>query len=97
METSYTSPTLISKEEIVNYHFPTQDVLQTADDRIRRKIDLERSTSLGNLEHCKIKIVFEDTTGVKQVETTVWGLTDNAIILKSGVGIPINRIHAVKM
>jgi tetratricopeptide (TPR) repeat protein len=33
---------------------------------------------LGNVEYHKIKIIFEDTTGIKQVETTVWRVTDKA-------------------
>jgi hypothetical protein len=52
--------------------------------------------SLGNLEHSKIKIYFEDDTSSKVVDTTVWGLTDKRVILKQGIVIPINRITKVK-
>ena len=58
-----------------------------------RESELQRALLLGNLEHSKIKIYFEDTDSKKMVETTVWGLTDNRVILKKGIGIPINRIY----
>jgi len=29
------------------------------------------------------------------VETTIWGVTDNRVILKQGVVIPVNRIHKI--
>ena len=40
---------------------------------------------------------FEDSEGLKQVETTIWATTDKRIILKGGVVIPIIRIHEVKI
>ena len=60
-------------------------------------LDLERATTLGNVEQTKIKIIFEDTESIKQVETTIWATTDKRIILKGGVVIPISRIHEVKI
>jgi uncharacterized protein (UPF0248 family) len=48
---------------------------------------------LGNLEHSKIKIFFEDSESKKIVDTTVWGVTDKNVMLKQGVMIPIHRIY----
>ena len=62
---------------------------------IQRKNDLDRALSLGNLEHVKIKIFFEDDISKKAVETTIWGVTDSRVILKQGVVIPVNRIHKI--
>lgn len=84
---------LIEKEEIASLLFPGQDVLDELDEKIKRKVELERSLTLGNLEHTKIKIYFEDDTSKKFVDTTIWGLTDNGVILKQGVIIPIHRIY----
>ena len=53
--------------------------------------------ALGNLEHTKIKIYFEDDKSRKLVETTVWGVTDKRVILKKGVVIPINRVHKISL
>jgi hypothetical protein len=99
METStpVQKPLKIAKEQISNLRFPPEDVLSTKDQIRQRYLNLEKALTLGNLEHEKIKIIFEDVSGVKLVETTVWGVTDKRIILKQGVVIPIHRIHDVKI
>jgi len=88
-------PLLVEKESISGLKFPDSEVLTTEDAIKIRISNLERALKLGNLEHNKIKIIFEDTDCVKQVETTVWGITDKRVILKQGVVIPIQRIHEV--
>ena len=93
----HTQPVSIDKENISGLKFPDTDVLKNKDDIKMRVTHLERALKLGNLEHNKIKIVFEDNEGIKQVDTTVWGVTDKRVILKQGVVIPIHRIHEVKV
>jgi len=83
----------IEKELILSLHFPASDVLEEKEEKSQRNTDLNRALTLGNLEHSKIKIFFEDNHSKKVVETTVWGVTDNRVILKQGIGIPINRIY----
>ena len=83
----------IEKEAIADLHFPKKDVLEEREDIARRKQELERALSLGNLEHSKIKIFFEDDASKKMVETTIWGVTEERVILKQGVVIPIQRIY----
>jgi hypothetical protein len=87
----------IEKESIGNLRFPLSEVLTEKERIHERQNDLERALSLGNLEHSKIKIYFEDETSCKVVETTVWGVTDKRVILKQGIGIPISRIHTVSL
>jgi RNA-binding protein YhbY len=70
-------------------------VLEDKDEITSRKNELDRALSLGNLEHVKIKIYFEDDKSKKMVETTIWGVTDSRVILKQGVVIPVNRIHKI--
>lgn len=82
----------IEKENIQSLIFPKTDVLIDKDAIYQRNNDLTRAQSLGNLEHSKIKIFFEDNQSKKMVETTVWAVTDNSVVLKQGTGIPINRI-----
>ena len=84
---------IIAKEDIENLHFPEIDVLEDKEAINQRNTDLDRALSLGNLEHSKIKIYFEDDYSKKVVETTIWGVTDKRVILKKGVVIPINRIY----
>ena len=86
---------LIDKEAIGTLSFPSKEVLDEKDAIIQRKNDLDRALSLGNLEHVKIKIFFEDDASKIAVETTIWGVTDSRVILKQGVVIPVNRIHKI--
>lgn len=90
------TPIIVSKESIADMTFPSEDVLNQTELIEARMKDLERATTLGNVEQNKNKIIFEDKEGVKQVETTIWATTDKRIVLKGGVVIPINRIHQVK-
>ena len=90
-----TPPISIEKENIIGLKFPDNDVLSSKDEIKIRNSDIERALKLGNLEHNKIHIVFEDSEGIKQVCTTVWGVTDKRVILKQGILIPIHRIHEI--
>ncbi|WP_240470435.1 hypothetical protein [Flavobacterium suncheonense] len=91
MESMYET---IDKELISSLSFPENDVLDDDKEAIlQRQNDLNRALALGNLEHLKIKIYFEDDKSKKVVDTTIWGLTDERIILKQGVVIPIKRIY----
>ena len=83
----------IEKEQITSLEFPKSDVLDDQQAIFQRDSDLNRALALGNLEHSKTKIFFEDSHSKKVVETTVWGVTDNRVILKQGIGIPKNRIY----
>ena len=83
---------LVEKEEVPNSHFPKEDVLISDDEKKVLKAQLERANTLGNTEHHKVKIYFEDTEGKKVVYTTIWGTTELYILLKKNVFIPIQRI-----
>lgn len=83
----------IEKERIHSLKFPNEEVLQNEEAISQRDVDLNRAQSLGNLEHSKMKIFFEDSQSQKVVETTVWAVTNSSVILKKGAEIPINRIY----
>ncbi|MEZ7515495.1 hypothetical protein [Flavobacterium frigidarium] len=83
---------IIEKENIADLKFPHSEILNDDKAIDQRTTELKRALSLGNLEHSKIQIYFEDEFSKKMVETTVWALTDESVVLKKGVGIPINRI-----
>lgn len=85
--------TIIEKEDIASLKFPATDVLEEANEIKTRIGEINRALSLGNLEHSKIKIFFEDNESKKIVNTTVWAVTDKNVILKQGVMIPIHRIY----
>ncbi|HEY4628073.1 MAG TPA: hypothetical protein VIH02_02185 [Flavobacterium sp.] len=84
---------IIDKEDIALLKFPLTDVLDDVDEIKTRLSEINRALSLGNLEHSKIKIFFEDSESKKIVDTTVWGVTDKNVMLKQGVMIPIHRIY----
>ncbi len=86
---------LISKEAVASLLFPKEEVLTDKDEIKQRQADLERALTLGNVEHGKIKIYFADDKTSYVVDTTIWGITDQRIILKQGVVIPIHRILKV--
>lgn len=87
----------IDKEKIESLKFPNNEVLSDQNAIKERETELNRALTLGNLEHTKIKIYFEDDMSKKIVETTVWGVTDKRVILKQGVVIPIHRVHKISL
>lgn len=87
----------IDKEKVEILKFPKEEVLADRDLIKDRETELNRALSLGNLEHTKIKIYFEDDKSRKVVETTVWGVTDKRVILKQGLVIPIHRVHKISL
>lgn len=88
---------IIEKEKIDSLKFPQDEVLSDKELIKQREADLNRALALGNLEHSKIKIYFEDDKSRRLVETTVWGVTDKRVILKQGTVIPINRVHKISL
>ncbi|WP_109301558.1 hypothetical protein [Aquimarina sp. AU474] len=86
----------IKKEQIQFLHFPHQEVLNNKKKKKDRYRKLRRALSLGNLEHVKVKILFADDEGAKEVETTVWGITEKSVILKQSTVIPLERIIAIQ-
>jgi hypothetical protein len=88
---------IIEKEAIETLKFPHEEVLTDAEKIKDRTDNLNKALSLGNLEHFKIKIYFEDNTKKRMVDTTVWGLTEERVILKQGLVIPIERIHKLEL
>jgi len=85
----------IEKEEINQLHFDHKEVLLTKLSKKERNRNLNRGLILGNAFHTKVKIIFEDDSNLYQVETTIWGLGQDFVLLKQGTFIPRKRIHQV--
>jgi len=88
---------IVDKEALRTLNFPREEVLKTTDSAKERRSLLERATILSNLYHNKVKITFEDSDGSKMVDTTIWATTDNAIMLKGGIVLPIHRILSIEL
>ena len=86
------TPTLIEKENVADLLFPTQPINKTKEDMVKLIQKLRRSMVLGNIHRTKMRIIFEDNIGLKEVRTTIWAVGDKNIVLKKGVVIPINRL-----
>ncbi len=83
----------IEKESVTSLHFPHEEVIVNSEAQLKaRAAAVERAITLGNLEHQKVKIYFMDDERKKMVHTTIWAVTDTAIVLKQNVILPINRI-----
>lgn len=88
--------TLVAKENISQLTFPKENVLTNEADRKVLKAKIDKALKLGNALKGKVKILFEDSEGMKTVETTIWGVTDKNILLKKTTIIPIRRIYDIK-
>ncbi len=87
-------PVPVEKESISNLHFTKREVVHPDAKALREK--LERATTLGNIDHSKVRILFMDDDGHKFTETTIWATSTNHVVLKGGVTIPFSRIVDVK-
>jgi len=88
---------LVEKETVGDLIFPQDEILTSDSEILNRKLSIDRAISLGNLERHKVKIIFSDTNGVKKVDTTIWAVTDKAILLKQNTVLPIHRIHKLEI
>jgi len=88
---------LIEKEIIPTLHFPVEEILKKESEIQERNQAIQRAITLGNIEHNKVVIYFSDENGKKKVNTTIWAVTDTAIVLKQNAVLPINRIHKLEI
>jgi hypothetical protein len=89
------TPITIEKDLLPTLRFPQDEVLTDPAQLTQRRIEAQRAVKLGNNYKGKVRIVFEDNDSIKMVETTIWGVTGKYLILKSGMLIPIKRVHEI--
>jgi hypothetical protein len=92
-----TSIPVIPKEEVGKFKFVANDVLNSQEERKERFSKLEKAMLLGNGYKTKVKITFETLEGVKKIETTVWEASEDQLMIKSDVMIPIHAIVDVEL
>jgi hypothetical protein len=85
----------VTKEQIPKLHCTNDEVLHTDGDIKARYISLQQAAHLSRNFYYKAKIVFETQEGLKEVRTTVWATTDQYILLKGGVSLPICCVREV--
>lgn len=87
----------IAKELIPHLHFDrTIEVLESKMDRRARNRMLYFAMILGNNYKSKVRITFESAEGIREVDTTVWMATEETVMLKGGVSIPVGCILKVE-
>jgi hypothetical protein len=86
-----------TKEHLHLLHFPKEDVLSHAHQHRLRSVQLVRAMRLGNLLKNKVSIYFKDShQRLIRINTTIWGVTMESVVLKKGVIIPIKSIVSVE-
>lgn len=80
---------LVQKETIVDCKFLNDIQLNQQENLLQQ---IKDATILGNSHRTKVTIIFQDDTGIKRVDTTIWASGAKFICLKGGLWIPINRI-----
>jgi hypothetical protein len=88
--------TTIPKERIPSLNFPHQPVAISDEQRKEIFWRMEQATRLGNGEHGKCRILFQDDEGLKAVETTIWAFDPQNIVLKYGMTIPVERVVGIE-
>jgi len=87
----------IDKEQVAWLYFPEDEVLVSTKTMEKRSLEVQKAAILCNTENINMHIIFEDSEGLKRVETGIWTVTSKRIILNDGATIPINRIHEIKI
>lgn len=95
METS--TITQIDKYELTNIPFSKDDVLLDPLEQEERWRQLNHGMTLGNLHKLATRISFKDQKDRSfETEATIWAVTENNVILKNNIMIPIRSIFQVK-
>lgn len=75
--------------------FPQINVLEHRIDQVNDALNLKRAFFIENLNKTRLKIFFTDHSGLQKVETSVWTISEKAIILRNNELVPLSNIIAV--
>lgn len=89
------SPIHIERDTIPSLQFPRDEVLDSDSEMEQRVMDAYKGMLMGNIYKGKVKIIFGDQEGIKQVETIIWEVTEHRILLKKGIQIPLHRVYKI--
>jgi hypothetical protein len=88
---------IIAKEELLHARFPQKDVLQDDVQKVLRKLSLQKAEKLGNGHKSKVRIEFTSLNHkFNIVNTTVWAATEEYVMLKGGMFLPVSAILNVE-
>jgi hypothetical protein len=87
----------IDKEFLDTVTFASEEVLTDATEIKLRAADLRKAETLGNGYKGKVKIHFQNASGIPlNVHTTVWAAGDKYITVKGNRTIPVKSILKVE-
>lgn len=90
--------TSMKKEDLKNVRFCHEEVIADEVQKKLRMADLKRAQILGNLEKTKVRINFQlEDHSHRMVETTVWAVGTDHLMLKGGVAIPIKAVEEIQL
>jgi len=87
----------ITKEQIPELECSASEVLTCDEEMEVRRASIERAAYLSKSFYLKARIIFETSKGTKEVFTTIWATTDNFIVLKGGVTLPIHCVKGISV
>jgi hypothetical protein len=85
----------IDKEFIANIRWYSEDSAYDTEKQDSLMAIIRRACALGNTEKHKCVIKFRSGKKKYQTETTIWSFCREAIVLKYGITIPLNKIEDI--
>jgi hypothetical protein len=87
----------IDKSIITDLKFSKEDVLTTQDARRLRDWKLNRALQVGNNYKTHVNLIFQDVDHhIYSTELTVWAVTENQVVLKGTMMVPIISVIDVE-
>ncbi|MEI6311160.1 MAG: hypothetical protein WCP57_02770 [Bacteroidota bacterium] len=86
---------LIQKEQLNEIEF-VANTIANPKEKSELMQKLKKWETLGNGFKNKCKIYFNDISGIKVLETTIWMVSNEYVNLKGGLTIPVNSIVDVE-
>lgn len=87
----------VDKEVVGKFSFPKLDVLECQEERQKRFQMALKARRLGNLEKGKVKIYFQGNNERFCVDTTIWDVDANHVVLKYATTLPLRSIYSIDL
>ena len=76
--------------------FPIKEVLSSYTDRTKRQAQLLSAATFDISQKTEVIITFEDEKSCMRLQTGIFALTDDKVLLNCGRSIPLHCIHDVQ-
>lgn len=87
---------LIEKEQIQDLNYPSTVSEKSKATKNELMAKCQKAMTLGNLHKVKCSILFNDSEGLKKVNTTIWSLLEEHIVLKGGVSLNLRYVEDIE-